>query len=220
MNYFNSCEILLAAGLSRLQGGWDFNIFPPTQILDDFKNLQCYLGSGHIALQFSQPFYTEPKNRPPPPHRILTQENSWLSRFICVTNCMYARGAAPHRSWRCCVTNVNIFCEATCMYNNIYSRVTVTRIWNRWRKYSSGEVVLVHEMFENSMALRESLREFRLRLSGRARSACGAMKECAFWGFPTMHGRTETLAPERFLKIRVSAVASDNYANLEPMAQI
>ena len=67
MNYFNSCEILLAAGLSRLQGGWDFNIFPPTQILDDFKNLQCYLGSGHIALQFSQPFYTEPKTPPHPP---------------------------------------------------------------------------------------------------------------------------------------------------------
>ena len=54
INYFNSCEILLAVGLSRLQGGWDFNIFPPTQILDDFKNLQCYLGSGHIALQFPQ----------------------------------------------------------------------------------------------------------------------------------------------------------------------
>ena len=60
MNYFHSCEILLAAGLSRLQGGWDFNIFPPTQILDDFKNLQCYLGNGHVALQFPQPFYTEP----------------------------------------------------------------------------------------------------------------------------------------------------------------
>ena len=41
-------------GTLVLQGGWDFNIFPPTQILDDFKNLQCYLGSGHIALQFPQ----------------------------------------------------------------------------------------------------------------------------------------------------------------------
>ena len=33
----------------------------------------------------------------------------------------------------------------------------------------------------DAVALRESLREFRLRLSGRARSACGAMKECACW---------------------------------------